>query len=426
MTLRRCLLLVFFLGPALLVLGALVLYPIVFTVIRSLFDASGRAFVGLANYREMVAYPDTSIAIRNNILWALVAPSLVTGLGLVFAVLTERCRWRTAFRMVVFLPMAISFLSAGVIWRLVFELDPQLGLANAALRSLVSIVQPPGPYPGARPSRPPLLSDGHGGFLTRDRYAPGETAFLGLVGIAPHLVPRSAREAAVPGPVADAIRGVVWRDFPRGGGGRSGTIDPEEPGLPGITVEAVRDGKVVGSTRTREDGSFILSPLPREAYQLRLAANAFREPFGGILWLGPGLVTPSIIVAYGWMWVGFALVVIAAGLGSVPREALEAARVDGASEWQVFRRVTIPLLGPVLGVVFVTLLINVLKIFDLVLVIPPGSSQADANVVALEMWRVAFGGARDQGLGSALAVFLFLLVLPAMLVNLRRFRRSDR
>jgi alpha-glucoside transport system permease protein len=98
--------------------------------------------------------------------------------------------------------------------------------------------------------------------------------------------------------------------------------------------------------------------------------------------------------------------------------------VDGANEWQVFRRVTVPLLAPVLAVVLVTLVINVLKIFDLVLVIPPGAVQADANVIALEMWRVAFG-ANDHGMGSALAVFLFLLVIPAMLFNIRRFRREQ-
>ena len=84
-------------------------------------------------------------------------------------------------------------------------------------------------------------------------------------------------------------------------------------------------------------------------------------------WLGPALVTPAIIGSYLWMWAGFAMVLIAAGLAGVPRELMEAARVDGANEWQVFRRITVPLLAPVLAVVMVTLMINVLKIFDLVL-----------------------------------------------------------
>ncbi len=74
----------------------------------------------------------------------------------------------------------------------------------------------------------------------------------------------------------------------------------------------------------------------------------------------------------------------------MPRELLEAARVDGANEWQVFRRVTVPLLAPVLAVVAVTLMINVLKVFDLVFIIAPGSSQDDANVLALELYRKGF------------------------------------
>ena len=99
--------------------------------------------------------------------------------------------------------------------------------------------------------------------------------------------------------------------------------------------------------------------------------------------------------------------------------------MDGATEWYVFRRVTITLLMPVVLVILVTLIINVLKIFDLVFVIAPGSSQASANVIALEMFRQGFGAINDQGLGSALAIFLFVLVLPAMLFNFRRFKAGQ-
>src|SRR5204863_7691248 len=118
------------------------------------------------------------------------------------------------------------------------------------------------------------------------------------------------------------------------------------------------------------------------------------------------------------------MVVIGAGLAAIPRDTLEAARTDGASEWQVFRRVTVPLLAPVLTVVFITMLINVLKVFDIVLSVAPGSSQASANVIALAMWRISFGGVNDFGVGSAIAVFLFLLVLPVLLLNVRRCRRA--
>jgi alpha-glucoside transport system permease protein len=194
-----------------------------------------------------------------------------------------------------------------------------------------------------------------------------------------------------------------------------------------VKVEAVEDGSVVASDTTGDDGVFVLEGLSSGGeYQLRVADSNFREAYGGISWLGPTLITPAMIVSFLWIWAGFAMVVIAAGLAAIPREALEAARVDGASEWQVFRRVTVPLLMPVLIVVFFTLAINVLKIFDLVWVIPPGGSAAAANVVAVEMWRVSFGGGQDQGLGSALAVLLFLMVIPGVIFNIRRFRAEQR
>jgi len=84
----------------------------------------------------------------------------------------------------------------------------------------------------------------------------------------------------------------------------------------------------------------------------------------------------------------------------------------------------VPLLSPVLTVVFITMLINVLKVFDVVLAVAPQSVQDDANVIALAMWRTSFGAANDYGLGSAIAIFLFLLVLPVLLLNIRRFRRE--
>jgi len=117
------------------------------------------------------------------------------------------------------------------------------------------------------------------------------------------------------------------------------------------------------------------------------------------------------------------MVVVAAGLAAIPRDVLEAARTDGAGEWQVFRRVTVPLLAPVLSVVFITMIINVLKVFDVVLSVAPESTQSDANVIALAMWRTAFTE-QKFGLGAAAAVFLFVLVLPVLALNVRRFRRE--
>jgi alpha-glucoside transport system permease protein len=138
----------------------------------------------------------------------------------------------------------------------------------------------------------------------------------------------------------------------------------------------------------------------------------------------PHLVTLSLIFAFMWMQLGFAIVVIGSGLSALPRDLLEAARVDGATEGQVFRHITFPLLRPVLVVVFVTLTINVLKIFDIVYVLAPQAVQDEANVIALEMWKSSFA-ARQYGVGAAVAVLLFVLVIPIMFFNLRRFRREN-
>jgi alpha-glucoside transport system permease protein len=420
---RRSLIALAFLLPALVLLGALVVYPIFYSVIRSLYSGSGGAFVGVDNYRTMFASEATRTAIKNTFIWVVFAPSIVTALGLVFAVLSERIRWSTAFKVVIFMPMAVSFLSAGVTWRLIYEEDPQLGLANAAARGVAGIVHPPGVIEGARPSDEELLEPEGDGYITRRSYSPGDTAELGLVAIPPDQIPPDATTAAPPPVDAGVIAGTTWVEFTTGGGGESGVVDPTERGLPGVDVEAVQNGAVVASATAGADGTFTIPVAPGD-YQLRLPAANFREPFAGFSWLGPTLVTPSIIVAYVWIWAGFAMVVIAAGLAAIPRDVLEAARVEGANEWQVFRRVTVPLLAPVLAVVLVTLIINVLKIFDLVLVIAPGSSQRNANVIALQMWKTAFG-VRDFGVGSALGVFLFLLVIPAMAFNIRRFRADQ-
>ncbi len=415
-----------FLIPALLVLGALVAYPIVYTVWRSLYDAGGDSFVGLDNYGDMFSQSSTRRAIRNNIIWVAVAPALATGLGLIYAVLAERVRWQTAFKVAVFMPMAISFLAAGVIFRLVYEREPDQGLANAVLTTVVDPFDPDGAYLGARPADEEALVPAGLGFRTAEPVTTGEPVRLALVALRPDELPDSVEPASEPESVPDdAVGGVVWLDFTRGGGGERGAVDPEEVGLDGMRVEAVRDGEVVGSADAEPDGSFVIEGLDAGEYSVRLAESNFEQAWNGFNWLGRDLVTAATIGAFVWIWAGFAMIVIGAGLAAIPRDVMEASRVDGASEWQVFRRVTVPLLRPVLLVVLVTLMINVLKIFDLVFIIPPGSVQDDATVIALEMWRVSFGGANDQGLGSALSVLLFLLVVPAMAFNIRRFRRDQ-
>ncbi|MFI9745419.1 carbohydrate ABC transporter permease [Streptomyces sp. NPDC052494] len=417
-----------FLLPALLLLGALVVYPIGYSVQRSFFDRSGSSFVGLDNYLALVTDDSLRTAVRNNLIWLVLAPAVATALGLVFAVLTERVRWGTAFKLVVFMPMAISMLAAGIIFRLVYEQDPDRGVANAVWVGVHDTFAESSGFPRARPLPVhPLAAAGGGAFVTKEAVRAGEPVRLPLIGVAPGRMPKEARPAREPTPPsADAVTGTAWLDFTRGGGGKPNVVDPAELGLAGLRIEAVRDGTVVATATAAADGTFTLPADRADGAVLRLPASNFREQYNGVEWLGPSLVTPAVIGAYVWMWAGFAMVLIGAGLAAVPRELLEAARVDGANEWQVFRRITVPLLAPVLAVVLVTLMINVLKVFDLVFVIAPGSAQDDANVLALQLYRSSFGTDADLGVGSAIAVVLLLLVLPVMAVNIRRIRRETR
>lgn len=411
-----------FLLPALILLGIYIAYPLFFTLIRSLFDRNGESFVGLGNYIDVFSDNRTLVALRNNAIWVLVAPTVVTALGLIFAVLTERIKWAAAFRLVLFMPMAISLFASGVIFRLVYDENPDLGFTNAITVSVHDMFSDASEYPGARPRDTEELAASDSGFTTSTASSTGDSVELPLVGYAPKNLPEGAAQAVVPEAPPDGISGVVWLDA--GSRGESGELDDGEKGMPLVTVEALRDGEVVATATTGDDGTFVFSDLAAGNYDLRLPNDNFTEAFRGLSWLGPGLVTPVIISAWVWIMTGFALTFIAAGLSAIPRDALEAARVDGATEWQVFRRVTMPLLSPILLVVFVTLVINVLKIFELVYVIAPGSSQAEANVLALQMWQVSFGAGGNQGQGSAIAVLLFLLVLPAMIFNIRRFRKE--
>ncbi|MEW2317940.1 carbohydrate ABC transporter permease [Streptomyces bauhiniae] len=414
-----------FLLPALVLLGALVLYPIGYSVVRSLYDSSGDQFAGFDNYKALFTDDGIRTALKNNVIWVVFAPTVSTALGLVFAVLTERVRWGTAFKLVVFMPMAISMLAAGIIFRLVYDQDPDKGVANAVWVGVHDSFAQASAFPKAHPGREsPLMGQG-GAFVTKDPVKAGTPVALPMVGVAPDQFPDDAKRAVTARPEPGKVTGTVWQDFTRGKGvGKLGAPDATERGYAGMRIEAVKDGKVVASAKASGDGTFTL-PASADGAQLRLPAANFKEAYNGVDWLGPALVTPAIIGSYVWMWAGFAMVLIAAGLAGVPRELLEQARVDGASEWQVFRKVTVPLLAPVLAVVTVTLMINVLKVFDLVYIIAPGSSQDDANVLALELYRKGFSEGRP-GVASAIAVFLLLLVIPVMLFNIRRLRREGR
>jgi alpha-glucoside transport system permease protein len=276
------------LGPALLLLSALLAYPMLATLLLSLQSADADRFVGLANYWAVATAAETRPALINTALWLVCFPLGTVLIGLLLAVLTDRVPYEAVAKAIIFVPMAISFVAAAVIWRFVFEYRPpgvpQTGTLNALWTNLV---------PGAAPQ--------------------------------------------------------AWLITP-----------------PGNSLALIAVGV--------------------------------------------------------WMWTGFCLVILSAGLKGIPPELLEAARIDGAGEGQIFLRITVPLLWPTIAVVATTMVITALKTFDIVYVMTNGNYQTD--VIATQMYKQLFV-AQHPGRASAIAVLLLLALLPVMLLNLRLLRRQE-
>ena len=410
-----------FLAPAFVLLIVWVVYPTIYTIVQSLYGVTGFGnFVGFRQLQDALHdghLPDRDQEQRDLL---AVVPALVTAVGLVFAVLIERISWSVAFKTAVFMPMAISAFAAGITWRIMYEKDPDQAV-NAAIKSVKDTVTPSGVLASAAPSTDQLSGSPEQGHELAEPVSPGDGAALGR----------------------RAFRRTRYRRAPSRPSSRSPPGRHRRRRLAGLRRAAAsraRSRRRSWACRASRWSLLISpgrwSPRPRPRRTAPSASRSSRtastpsgsvpqlaQPFEGVSWLGERLITPSILIAYIWIWAGFAMV-DRAGLAAMPRDVPEAARTDGATEWQVFRRVTIPLLAPVLAVVFITMLINVLKVFDIVIAIAPGSVQDDASVLAVSMWRTSFGGTNNFGLGSAVAVFIFVLVIPILLLNVRRFPRE--
>ena len=130
----------------------------------------------------------------------------------------------------------------------------------------------------------------------------------------------------------------------------------------------------------------------------------------------------ALILVGVWNWTGFTMIVLSAGLKGISTEVLEAARVDGAGEWRIFRRIIVPILSPTIIVVATTLIIQTLKTFDLIFVMTGGRFKTD--VVATLFFKEAFING-EFGIGAALAVVLMLFVVPIMVLTIRRFQFQE-
>lgn len=279
-------------APAVFFLLVFLVYPVLDTIRISFMSGDSSEFVGLSNYVHVFTEEDTQVALLNNLLWVFAFTGATVVLGLIIAVLTDRVRYEVAAKALIFIPMAISFVAAGVIWKFMYTYQPpgftQWGTLNAVITAL-----------GGSP--------------------------------------------------------IAW---------------------------LIEQGKV-------------------PVY---------------------GINNIAIIIAGIWMWTGFAMVVLSAGLKGIPTEIIEAARVDGASEWQIFWRIIIPMLSTTIAVVATTLIINALKVFDLVFIMTSGNF--DTDVIANRMWTEMFIF-RNFGIAGALAVVLLLTIIPVMLFTMRRFKRQE-
>lgn len=164
---------------------------------------------------------------------------------------------------------------------------------------------------------------------------------------------------------------------------------------------------------------FVYSPDPNLG-----ALNAVLGAFGQdpVSWLGrTDIVNYAIILAYVWASTGFVMVVLSAALKGISQEVIEAARTDGATEWDIFRRIQLPLLSLPIAVVAVWMVINVIKVFDIIYVMTSGGPGGASRVIAYSYYVETFENGKG-GYGAAVAVVMLILVLPVMIWQIRRFR----
>src|SRR5215212_3261372 len=165
-----------FLGPALVFLAVWLVYPTFYTIVRSFFDRDGSGFIWFSNYKELFTTDTLQTAIKNNAIWVGVVPALVTAIGLIFAVLTERVSWRLAFRTAVFMPMAVSLFAAGVIWRIMDQKEPDRGTVNASIQVFHDYVKPPGKLKDAFASTESITGDAKRGLVLQKPLSSGDVA----------------------------------------------------------------------------------------------------------------------------------------------------------------------------------------------------------------------------------------------------------
>ncbi len=352
-----------FLLPAVLLLGLYLAYPVFASFWLSFNkNVSGElVFVGLDNYRQMLSEQKFWESMQNNMLWLIVVPAMSTAFGLLAAQLTDRISWGNIAKSMIFMPMAISFVGASVIWKLVYDTrdegTTQIGLLNALW----------------------LRFDGGIWSLLLLRVLPA-ALLLGFAAAVLWILWGQVRELSRGGLVGRALRGVFV--------------------LVGLWLAFVAVRWALGA---------VTAELPYGKPQFFL-----QIPFWNNFFLMAVLV---------WLQTGFAMVILSAALRGVPEDTIEAAIIDGANPFQIFFRIKVPQIMGTIVVVWTTITITVLKVFDIVRAMTGG--QQETQVLANYMYDKLFV-AVDWGVGSASAMVILLLVSPILVWNVYSARKEMR
>ncbi|MCG6882816.1 MAG: sugar ABC transporter permease [Silicimonas sp.] len=355
-----------FLFPAMFALGLYLGYPVVETLRLSLTDRdAGGAFVGLANYNQMLSEPKFWEAMRNNMLWLIVVPAASTAFGLLAAQLTDRIGWGNLAKSLVFMPMAISFVGASVIFKLIYDARPedsaQIGILNAVWMQF------------------------EGGF--------GSVLFLQLL---PTLILLAF--AAIVGYVVY----IFVAPFTSGQG---------KKGFWNLVLTAI---VVLG-------GLYLVWASLSSVLGVWTTDFPYGQPQN---WLTlPFYNNFFLMVVLIWIQTGFAMVILSAALRGIPEETVEAAIVDGANPFQIFFKIKVPQIMPTIVVVWTTITLVVLKVFDIVFAMTNG--QWETQVLANYMFDKLFR-ANDWGVGSASAIVIMILVSPILVWNVIQARKEMR
>ena len=358
-----------FLFPAIFALTLYLAYPVFETLRLSLTDRdAGGAFVGLKNYRQMANEPKFWEAMRNNMLWLIVVPASSTAFGLMAAQLTDRIKWGNVAKSLIFMPMAISFVGASVIFKLVYDARPvgqeQIGVLNALW----------------------LNFDGGIWSTLCLRLLPAAilVVFAGLMLYGIYF----------------ALSPLILRQTGHSGGSW-------------VTVLL----RLFGAA-----GGAILALLSvRSIFHLFTATLPYGEPQS---WLTvPFWNSFFLMVVLIWIQTGFAMVILSAALRGIPEETIEAAVIDGAGPFDIFFKIKVPQIMSTIVVVWTTITLVVLKIFDIVFAMTNG--QWETQVLANYMYDKLFR-AFDWGVGSASAIVIMLLVTPILVWNVYNARKEMR